>query len=265
MLKLFIQSLKSYFLRHLSKYIFMNENTDQTPKKDIIIEQTDTISDKNIDKNTSKDASGNASENIETVETEEVPNVAETSTETVAETPNTDNIAENVVENPAQETVTETVAENTLEDNARKVAQELAEQKDKYLRLLADFENFRRRTAKEKIEFLEQANAKLILELLPVLDDFERAAKSMEAPETSIESVKNGITLVYGKFLKSLERQGLMPIHSNGEVFDVEKHEAITQIPAPTEDLRGKIVDTVEKGYTLGEKVVRFAKVVIGQ
>ena len=112
---------------------------------------------------------------------------------------------------------------------------------------------------------MEQANAKLILELLPVLDDFERAAKSMEAPETSIESVKNGITLVYGKFLKSLERQGLMPIHSNGEVFDVEKHEAITQIPAPTEDMKGKIVDTVEKGYTLGEKVVRFAKVVIGQ
>ncbi len=211
----------------------MNENTDQTPKTDIPTENTDNISTENTT---------NSTENIETLETEEVPS-----------------------EQNEPILATENATDGVIENTTDKITQELADQKDKYLRLLADFENFRRRTAKEKIDFLEQANAKLILELLPVLDDFERAAKSMDAPETSIESVKNGITLVYGKFLKSLERQGLMPIHSNGEVFDVEKHEAITQIPAPTEDMKGKIIDTVEKGYTLGEKVVRFAKVVIGQ
>ena len=229
----------------------MNENTDQTPKTDIPTEKSDNIS---------KENTTNSTENIETLETEEVPNVTDEA-DNQNDTKNfeaSNGITDNV-------TAEEIAAEHTPEGISNKILQELADQKDKYLRLLADFENFRRRTAKEKIDFLEQANAKLILELLPVLDDFERAAKSMDAPETSIESVKNGITLVYGKFLKSLERQGLMPIHSNGEVFDVEKHEAITQIPAPTEDMKGKIVDTVEKGYTLGEKVVRFAKVVIGQ
>ena len=235
MLKLF-QSIKNHF----KKPTFMNENIDQMPKNDIITETTDNSSTENHTKSTEK---------IETLETEEVLNE-----EVLQDIPVTENLANNISDNIAEES-----------NNTDKVAQELADQKDKYLRLLADFENFRRRTAKEKLEFLEQANAKLILELLPVLDDFERAAKSMESQETSIESVKNGITLVYGKFLKSLERQGLMPIHSNGEVFDVEKHEAITQIPAPTEDMKGKIVDTVEKGYTLGDKVVRFAKVVIGQ
>ena len=237
MFKSFIQSIKPYF----SKAIFMNENTDQTPNEELnnpVGDQKDTLAN---------------TEDIETLETEEVPNVTDATDSFEPSNGVTDNVT------------AEDIATENTPDNANKTAQELADQKDKYLRLLADFENFRRRTAKEKIEFLEQANAKLILELLPVLDDFERAAKSMEAPETSIESVKNGITLVYGKFLKSLERQGLMPIHSNGEVFDVEKHEAITQIPAPTEDMKGKIVDTVEKGYTLGEKVVRFAKVVIGQ
>ncbi len=239
-LRTFIQSLKNLF--------FMNENTDQTPKTDIPTEKSDNIS------------TENSTENIESLETEEVPNVTDEA-DNQNDTKNfeaSNGITDNV-------TTEEIAAEHTPEGISNKILQELADQKDKYLRLLADFENFRRRTAKEKLEFLEQANAKLILELLPVLDDFERAAKSMDAPETSIESVKNGITLVYGKFLKSLERQGLMPIHSNGEVFDVEKHEAITQIPAPTEDMKGKIVDTVEKGYTLGEKVVRFAKVVIGQ
>ena len=251
MFKSFIESIKPYF----STTIFMNENTDKTPKEEL-----------NHPINDQKDTS---TENIETLETEEVPNITDNVTDNVVEatdTTATNNFESNniITDNVADIISEETILENAP-DNTTKIAQELADQKDKYLRLLADFENFRRRTAKEKIEFLEQANAKLILELLPVLDDFERAAKSMEAPETSIESVKNGITLVYGKFLKSLERQGLMPIHSNGEVFDVEKHEAITQIPAPTEDMKGKIVDTVEKGYTLGEKVVRFAKVVIGQ
>jgi molecular chaperone GrpE len=154
--------------------------------------------------------------------------------------------------------------EEKPEDKVKTLEQKLAEQKDAYLRLYADFENFRRRTAKEKIEFLEQANAKLLVELLPVFDDFERALKSFENSDLQINTAKEGIQLIYQKFQKFLEKQGLVAMESNHQDFDPEKHEAIAQVPAPTEDLKGKVIDTVEKGYFLGEKVVRFAKVVTG-
>jgi len=154
--------------------------------------------------------------------------------------------------------------EEKPEDKIKTLEQKLAEQKDAYLRLYADFENFRRRTAKEKIEFLEQANAKLLVELLPVFDDFERALKSFENSDLQINTAKEGIQLIYQKFQKFLEKQGLVAMESNHQDFDPEKHEAIAQVPAPTEDLKGKVIDTVEKGYFLGEKVVRFAKVVTG-
>jgi len=154
--------------------------------------------------------------------------------------------------------------EEKPEDKIKTLEQKLAEQKDAYLRLYADFENFRRRTAKEKIEFLEQANAKLLVELLPVFDDFERALKSFENSDLQINTAKEGIQLIYQKFQKFLEKQGLVAMESNHQDFDPEKHEAIAQVPAPTEELKGKVIDTVEKGYFLGEKVVRFAKVVTG-
>jgi len=149
-------------------------------------------------------------------------------------------------------------------DKVKNLEQKLAEQKDNYLRLYADFENFRRRTAKEKIEFLEQANAKLLVELLPVFDDFERALKSFETTDLQIGTAKEGIQLIYQKFQKFLEKQGLVAMESNKEGFDPDKHEAIAQVPAPTEDLKGRVIDTIEKGYFLGEKVLRFAKVVTG-
>lgn len=154
--------------------------------------------------------------------------------------------------------------EISLEDKAKNLEQKLAEQKDAYLRLYADFENFRRRTAKEKIEFLEQANAKLLVEILPVFDDFERALKSFDNPDLQINAAREGIQLIYQKFQKFLEKQGLVAMESNEQDFDPDKHEAIAQVPAPSEDLKGKVIDTVEKGYFLGEKVVRFAKVVTG-
>lgn len=140
---------------------------------------------------------------------------------------------------------------------------ELAEQKEKYLRLYSEFENFRRRTNKEKLEMITTANERLVVDLLPILDDFERAMKSVgEAEET--KSIKEGIDLIYNKLHKTLENKGLKPINATGEVFDAELHEAITQIPSPSEDMKGKVIDEVEKGYYLGEKVIRYSKVVIG-
>ena len=140
---------------------------------------------------------------------------------------------------------------------------QVAELKDKYLRLLADFENFRRRTAKEKVEFLQTAEEGAITAVLPVLDDFERALKSMDKVQ-DVAAVKEGVQLIYHKLYKTLEQRGLKPMESVGTPFNGETHEAITQIPAPTEDLKGKVVDEVERGYYLKDKIIRFAKVIVG-
>lgn len=140
---------------------------------------------------------------------------------------------------------------------------ELAELKDKYLRLYADFENFRRRTAKEKIDLIASANAELMKSILPIVDDFERAMQSFETT-TEIEPLKEGVGLISNKFFKTLESKGLKPMNSKGEVFDAEIHESVTQFPAPSEDLKGKVIDEVEKGYYLNDKVIRYAKVVVG-
>jgi len=182
------------------------------------------------------------------------------------ETPQTEEQTLNEEKAENTQTKTEVNDKQTLstEEKIKNLEQKLAEQKDNYLRLYADFENFRRRTAKEKIEFLEQANAKLLVELLPVFDDFERALKSFENPDLQINTAKEGVQLIYQKFQKFLEKQGLVAMESNQQDFDPDKHEAIAQVPAPTEDLKGKVIDTVEKGYFLGEKVIRFAKVVTG-
>ncbi|MEO9965906.1 MAG: nucleotide exchange factor GrpE [Reichenbachiella sp.] len=145
-----------------------------------------------------------------------------------------------------------------------KLEAELNESKDKYLRLYSEFENFRRRTSKEKLELINTANESLIQTLLPVLDDFERAETSMSA-ESDVKLVKEGVDLIYNKFKGILEQKGVKRIEADkGSEFDVEYHEAITQIPAPEEKLKGKIVDVVEKGYQLNDKVIRFAKVVTG-
>ncbi|ELR70959.1 Heat shock protein GrpE [Fulvivirga imtechensis AK7] len=142
---------------------------------------------------------------------------------------------------------------------------ELAESKDKYLRLYSEFENFRRRTAKEKLEMVQTANEDLMQALIPIIDDFERAEKSFEDEKTDLEAAKEGVQLIYNKFKKVLEQKGLKAMEGKeGMDFDPEFHEAITQIPAPKKNLKGKVVDVVEKGYMLKEKVIRYAKVVIG-
>lgn len=139
-----------------------------------------------------------------------------------------------------------------------------AELNDKFLRLYSEFDNYRKRTNKEKVELISTANAGILKDLIPVLDDFERAIVNNETAE-DLAVVKEGFNLIYTKFKATLEQKGLKPMASKGEVFDSELHEAIANIPAPSEDLKGKVIDDVEKGYFLHEKVVRYAKVVVGQ
>lgn len=134
---------------------------------------------------------------------------------------------------------------------------------NKYLRLYSDFENFRKRTAKERVDLIMNGGADVFKLLLPIIDDFERAQANMETAE-DVPSVKEGVSLIYHKMLKELQGKGLKPMETKGEVFDSEIHEAITQIPAPSDDMKGKVIDEVEKGYYLNDKVIRFAKVVVG-
>ena len=142
--------------------------------------------------------------------------------------------------------------------------QQLDEYKDKHLRLYADFDNFKKRNAKERLELILTASKDVIKELLPVIDDFERALRSAETA-TDVTAVKEGMQLIYHKLIRNMESKGLKSIESKGQDFNVELHEAITEIPAPTPDMAGKVIDEVEKGYYLNDKLIRFAKVVVGK
>jgi molecular chaperone GrpE len=174
---------------------------------------------------------------------------------------NNEEVKDTAAENATGENI-ETGKPAEKPNNEAKLQGELAESKDKYIRLYSEFENFRRRTAKEKIEMIQSANEQLIKALLPVADDFERAEKSFR-DKTDKDS--EGFTLIQNKFRKVLEQYGVKVMNiERGADFNADLHEAITQIPAPDESLKGKIVDVVEKGYLLNEKVIRYAKVVIG-
>jgi molecular chaperone GrpE len=143
----------------------------------------------------------------------------------------------------------------------KKLQDELAEAKDKYLRLYAEFENHRRRTAKEKIELIQSGGEQILTALLPIADDFERAEKSFKEKN---DKESEGFFLIQNKFKKILERQGIKEMDMTSRDFNPDLHEAITQVPAPDESKKGKIVDVVEKGYLLSDKVIRHAKVVVG-
>ncbi|MFB0948053.1 MAG: nucleotide exchange factor GrpE [Spirosomataceae bacterium] len=144
-----------------------------------------------------------------------------------------------------------------------KLKLELGEMKDKYIRMYSEFENFRRRTSQEKVELIQNASQNVLRELIPVVDDFERAQASFQTA-TDIQPIKEGISLVFDKLNNTMTRQGLKPMDAQGKVFDVELHECITQIDAE-ESMIGKVVDVIEKGYTLNDKVIRYAKVVVGK
>ncbi len=160
---------------------------------------------------------------------------------------------------------TEASPEIAQEQNeTEKLNAQLQEANDKFLRLYAEFDNYKRRTIKERAELLQTASKDVILSFLPVIDDFERAIKAADNTQ-DIQAIKDGIALIYNKFNQILNAKGLAPITSIGETFDVDKHEGITNIPAPTEEQKGKVIDEIEKGYTLNGQVIRFAKVIIGE
>lgn len=153
---------------------------------------------------------------------------------------------------------------NPLEAEVEKLEIEKAELSDKYLRLSAEFQNYKRITAREKMDIIQTAGRDVIKVLLPVLDDFNRAKKAAD-DDDSIEAFSEGVQLVYEKLHRVLAQQGLKTLETNGEVFNADFHEALTEIPAPTEDLKGKIIDTIESGYALNDKIIRYAKVVVGK
>lgn len=152
----------------------------------------------------------------------------------------------------------------SLEEELHMLQEENKELKDKYLRIYAEFDNFRKRSMKEKMEFMQTAARDTMSALLPVLDDFDRAKKIAEQPESK-EVFSEGVSLVYQKLYAVLTGKGLKKMESTGMEFDAELHEAVTEIPAPSEDLKGKVVDTLEEGYLLNDKIIRYAKVVTGK
>ena len=157
----------------------------------------------------------------------------------------------------SKKTVENQVDEVNLEDQVK-------EEKDKFLRLFAEFENYKRRTAKERIELFSTASEEVMVSLLPILDDFDRASAEIEKDNDN--EIFKGVLLIKNKLLDSLKSKGLALIEVNkGDEFNADDHEAVTQIPAPSKDMEGKIIDVIEKGYKLGEKVIRYPKVVIGK
>ena len=194
------------------------------------------------------------------VQDEEILKNEETVNEEVAQ--NTEAQAEEAAqeETPAQELSVEEQLANMLGE----AQQMVSEERDKYLRLSAEFDNYRKRTLKEKAELIKNGAEKTLTAILPVLDDFERALKNMEASEET-KAMKEGVELIFNKFQKILGQEGLQKIETEGKDFDVDFHEAIALIPAPSEDLKGKILDCVQTGYTLNDKVIRHAKVAVAQ
>jgi len=156
------------------------------------------------------------------------------------------------------------VENNSTIDSSLDFEAKLKEQEDKFLRLYAEFENYRRRSAREKAEYLSSASEQMIMAMLPILDDFERASKNNEHV-TDVAVIKEGFQLIYTKFLQILESKGLKSIDAMNEPFDLNLHEAIANVPVVDESMKGKVIDQVEKGYYLNDKVIRFAKVAVGQ
>ena len=186
---------------------------------------------------------------VKSTSEEQVDNTAEISEESNADD----------VQNDAEEVVEETVEISEEE----RLKEELEKGKDKYLRLFAEFENYKRRTSKERIDLFKTANSELMISLLPVLDDFDRGMSEIEKSED--KALVEGVKLIQDKFKSILVQKNLTEVEvAQGSDFDSDVHEAITQIPAPSDDLKGKIIDVVEKGYQLGDKIIRFPKVVLG-
>lgn len=175
-----------------------------------------------------------------------------------------DNDTAAATDNTSSDETTEATSVESTDGTINELKQEIADLKDKNLRLMAEFDNFRKRTLKEKSELILNGGEDVLKKLLPLVDDFERALKAMET-STDAQALKEGLDLIYAKLISYLNENGVQAIPTENEVFNTDLHEAITTFPAPSEELKGKIMDCVSKGYTLREKVIRFSKVVVGE
>ena len=189
--------------------------------------------------------------------------MSEKDKEILEETVNNGTENENVQENAEQETV-ELTAEEKLQKELDEANEKIVTLEDKFLRQVAEFDNYRKRTIKEKAELIKNGGERVMESILPVLDDFERALANMAKDENAAEMM-TGIELIYNKFVGILKQNGLQKIETEGAAFDTDYHEAIAIIPAPSEELKGKVLDCVQAGYTLNDKVIRHAKVAVGE
>ncbi len=193
---------------------------------------------------------------------EKIKNEEKLDSEEIKDTPET--AATNGEEKEVKSEKKKKAKKDTGEDKIEELGSKLNELQDKHLRLQAEFDNFRRRTLKEKADLIKSGGESVLVSILPVVDDFERAIESMkDVPED--DHGKQGTLLIYAKFREFLKQNNIKEIEALNEPFDVDLHEAITKIPAPSEELKGRVVDVIQKGYCLNEKVIRFAKVVIGE
>ncbi len=169
-----------------------------------------------------------------------------------------------ILEQEEVETTQEEAIEAATGNETEKLEEQLAQLNDSHLRLMAEFDNYRKRTIKEKADLIKFAGENLLSGIIPLVDDFERGIQAAESAEDTT-AIREGMALIYDKFLAFLCQNGVKEINTDNQAFDTEFHEAITTIPAPSEDLKGKIVDCIQKGYTLNDKVIRFSKVVVGE
>jgi len=200
-------------------------------------------------------------DNLTTEETNET--TKDTAEETTVENTSEETVSEKEFDTAEEEPVKEPVKkeESKLSETER-LQKELGEMKDKYLRIYAEFDNYRKRTSKERQNIIKLAAKDSLGALLPAVDDFSRAIRLANDSE---EKIPEGVILIYNKLFKALEQQGIKEMETTGQDFDPELHEALTKIPAPSEELKGKVIDTIEKGYYLNDKIIRYAKVVIGE
>ncbi len=191
----------------------------------------------------------------------------ETQAEKQDQHPGEDQVNDNQIENnPTEKPENESVVTevNDMESKLADFELQVQELKDKYIRLSAEFDNYRKRTLKEKMELSKSAGEDILTSILPVVDDFDRAVKSIDEAK-DIVAIKEGVHLIYAKFKEFLTQKGIKEIDALHKEFDTDEHEALTKIPAPEKDLKGKVIDVIEKGYLLNDKVIRFSKVVVGE
>lgn len=182
--------------------------------------------------------------------------------QTAEDTAANENVAE---DNNAQEAEKELIPEEKLQQQLVAYEEKIAAQQDQILRQAAEFDNYRKRTLKEKAELIKNGGEKAITAILPVIDDLERALQNMKSDNEEVTALRDGVELIYNKFLKALQQEGLEKMDTHEADFNTDYHEAIALVPAPTDELKGKILDCVQTGYQLNDKVIRHAKVVVGQ